>query len=201
MAGAGTPDPAVPSTWAHRHLLDVDVLSAAELETVMTLAGELARARAAGSAAGPLAGRTVATLFAEASTRTRVSFEVATPAQRGEAGSLDAASSSLSKVEDLDMRLCLSGHGRTFTDVAAHITANRLIVAERLESCIRVLDESGPITAFDAVPLVYGSAITAANANWWLSETLCYLQHLEVTGRAERLPGDDDEPERWRLAG
>ena len=26
-------------------------------------------------------------------------------------------------VEDLDMRLCLSGHGRTFTDLAAHITA------------------------------------------------------------------------------
>ena len=48
---------------------------------------------------------------------------------------------------------------------------------------------SGPITAFEAVPLVYGQAITAANANWWLSETLCYLRHLEVTGRAERVPG------------
>ena len=52
-----------------------------------------------------------------------------------------------------------------------------------------------------AVPLVYGQAITAANANWWLSETLCYLQHLEVTGRAERVPGDDGEPERWQLTG
>jgi hypothetical protein len=51
------------------------------------------------------------------------------------------------------------------------------------------------MTAFDAVPLVYGQAITPMNANWWLSETLCYLTHLERTGRAERIAG---EPERWR---
>jgi hypothetical protein len=51
------------------------------------------------------------------------------------------------------------------------------------------------ITAFDAVPQVYGQAITPMNANWWLSETLCYLQHLELEGRAERIAGD---PERWR---
>ena len=33
--------------------------------------------------------------------------------------------SSLDVVEELDARLCLSGHGRTFTDVQAHIDANR----------------------------------------------------------------------------
>jgi hypothetical protein len=99
------------------------------------------------------------------------------------------------------MRLCLAGHARPFTDVQAHITANRVIVAERLEACLRVLRESGPITAFDAVPLVYGEAITAANANWWLSETLCYLTHLEVTGRARRAEAElQGEPERWLLA-
>ena len=107
---------------------------------------------------------------------------------------------SLGKVEDLDMRLCLSGHGKTFRDVAGHITANRVVVAERLASCMRVLAESGPITAYDAVPLIHGEAITAANANWWLSETLCYLRHLEVTGRAVRFPGENDEPERWQAA-
>ena len=99
------------------------------------------------------------------------------------------------------MRLCLAGHARPFTDVQAHITANRVVVAERLEGCLRVLREHGPITAFDAVPLVYGEAITPLNANWWLSETLCYLQHLEVTGRAVRTPGElDGDPERWSLA-
>lgn len=107
---------------------------------------------------------------------------------------------SLNVVEDLDMRLCLSGHGRTFTDAAAHITANRVTVAERLAGCLSALGDHGPVTAFDIVPLVYGSAITAANANWWLSETLCYLRHLEVTGRAQVLAGDDTEPDRWQLA-
>jgi aspartate carbamoyltransferase catalytic subunit len=90
-----------PITWSHRHLLDVDTLGRAELEAVMSLAGDLARARAAGTAGGPLTGRTVATLFAEASTRTRVSFEVATRALGGEAVSLDSISSSLSKGESL----------------------------------------------------------------------------------------------------
>jgi hypothetical protein len=34
---------------------------------------------------------------------------------------------------------------------------------------------------------------------WGLSETLCYLRHLEVRGDVERLDGGD--PERWALAG
>ena len=53
------------------------------------------------------------------------------------------------------------------------------------------------MTAFDAVPRVFGEALTPLNANWWLSETLCYLRHLQVTGRAE---GDGASPERWRIA-
>jgi glyoxylase-like metal-dependent hydrolase (beta-lactamase superfamily II) len=101
---------------------------------------------------------------------------------------------SLDVVEKLDARLCLSGHGRTFTDVQGHIEANRALVHERIDKVHEVISRE-PITAFDAVPLVYGQAITPMNANWWLSETLCYLTHLEVNGRAERIAG---EPERWR---
>jgi glyoxylase-like metal-dependent hydrolase (beta-lactamase superfamily II) len=101
---------------------------------------------------------------------------------------------SLDVVEHLDARLCLSGHGRTFTDVQGHIEANRALVHERIDKVHQVISR-GEITAFDAVPLVYGQAITPMNANWWLSETLCYLTHLERTGRAERITG---EPERWR---
>jgi glyoxylase-like metal-dependent hydrolase (beta-lactamase superfamily II) len=101
---------------------------------------------------------------------------------------------SLDVVEALDARLCLSGHGRTFTDVQGHIEANRALVHERIAK-IHEVTSRGPITAFDAVPLVFGQAITPMNANWWLSETLCYLTHLEREGRAERIPG---EPERWR---
>ncbi len=41
--------------------------------------------------------------------------------------------SSLDVVERLGARLCLAGHGRTFTDVHAHIQGNRALVDEHLE--------------------------------------------------------------------
>ena len=106
---------------------------------------------------------------------------------------------SLDRVELLDARLALSGHGRTFADVAAHIVANRTLVAQRLGAVLHVLGERGPITAFDAVPHLYGEQISPATANWWLTETLCYLRHLEVTGRVRRVQHDDQAPEAWAL--
>jgi hypothetical protein len=63
-----------------------------------------------------------------------------------------------------------------------------------------VVTYDGPISAFDAVPRVYGEPISPLTANWRLSETLCYLRHLEVTGRLERLASADDGVERWRPA-
>ncbi len=45
---------------------------------------------------------------------------------------------SLDVVERLGARLCLAGHGRTFTDVQAHITATAALVEEHLqEVCSR----------------------------------------------------------------
>jgi glyoxylase-like metal-dependent hydrolase (beta-lactamase superfamily II) len=108
---------------------------------------------------------------------------------------------SLDVVERLDARLCLAGHGRTFTDVQAHINANRSLVAERLERVLAVVTQEGPITAYDAVPRVYGEEITPVTATWWLSETLCYLRHLELTGRLARVPAGGEGPaERWVAA-
>jgi glyoxylase-like metal-dependent hydrolase (beta-lactamase superfamily II) len=104
---------------------------------------------------------------------------------------------SLDRVEALDARLCLAGHGRTFGDVQGHIAANRDLIARRMATLEDVLREDGPLTAFDAVPRVFGEALTPLNANWWLSETLCYLRHLQVTGIAA---GDGGSPERWMLA-
>ncbi|MBX5440355.1 MAG: MBL fold metallo-hydrolase [Solirubrobacteraceae bacterium] len=103
---------------------------------------------------------------------------------------------SLDRIEDLDARLCIPGHGRTFTDVAAHIHANRRLVAERVQ---RVLDAVSvdALTAVEIVPHVHGQEITPLTAQWWLSETLCYLQHLEMTGRVRRTVDDPDLPERW----
>jgi glyoxylase-like metal-dependent hydrolase (beta-lactamase superfamily II) len=102
---------------------------------------------------------------------------------------------SLDVVDALDARLCLPGHGRTFTDVRAHVDANRAAVRERVDRVREVIgDGSAPLTAFEAVPLVYGEPVTPATANWWLSETLTYLVHLEGAGLARRIPGT---PERW----
>ena len=89
---------------------------------------------------------------------------------------------SLDRVEALDARLGLSGHGRTFGDVQGHIAANRELISQRLAALEDVLREDGTVTAFDAVPGVFGEAMTPNNANWRLSETLCYLRHLQVTG-------------------
>jgi len=104
---------------------------------------------------------------------------------------------SLEKVEDLDARLCLPGHGRTFTDIPGHIHAYRELVADRIQ---KVLDAIGveALTGIEIIPHVYGQQLTEATAAWWMSETLCYLQHLEMTGRAERLDGGGVEAARWR---
>ena len=103
---------------------------------------------------------------------------------------------SLDVVERLDARLCLSGHGRTFTDVQAHVEANRRLVAQSVARHLKVLADGG-CTVFEMVAQVQGEPVTAVNANWWLSETLCYVEHLEATGRARRVEQDDDGTQRW----
>ena len=107
--------------------------------------------------------------------------------------------SSLDRVEALDVRLCLAGHGRTFADVQAHIDANRALVHEQLAAAEAAL-ASGPLTAFEIVPSVFGAANSAAAASWLLSGTLSHLRHLEVTGVATCLAGEDGGPERWTSA-
>ena len=63
---------------------------------------------------------------------------------------------SLDRVDALDARLVLAGHGRTFADVRAHIQANRALVAERTARVRRAVAEHGPITAYQIVPLLHG---------------------------------------------
>jgi glyoxylase-like metal-dependent hydrolase (beta-lactamase superfamily II) len=104
---------------------------------------------------------------------------------------------SLDVVEALDARLCLPGHGRTFTDVQAHIEGNRELVGERMEKTLAAL-ATGPLTAFELVPLVYEIQLSPLTAAWLLTETLSFLLHLERTERVRRIAG---EPERWEAAG
>jgi glyoxylase-like metal-dependent hydrolase (beta-lactamase superfamily II) len=104
---------------------------------------------------------------------------------------------SLDVVDELDARLAMSGHGRPFVDVHGHIDANRQLVAQRLAAVASGLDGE-PKTALQLVPGVYEEPLTEYNASWLLSQTLCYLRHLELQGRVAHEP--DGGAEVWRVA-
>ncbi len=88
--------------WRHRHLLDVDGLSTSEIELVMRTADAMREVLRRPIAKVPaLRGRQVTILFYEASTRTRVSFEVAAKNLSADVVNIAAASSSVSKGESL----------------------------------------------------------------------------------------------------
>jgi aspartate carbamoyltransferase catalytic subunit len=111
--GAATSAPAaVPSVdavpgsqlvpWRHRHLLDVAGLSAADIDLVMRTTDAMREVLARPIAKVPaLRGRQVTIMFYEASTRTRVSFEVAAKNLSADVVNIAVASSSVSKGESL----------------------------------------------------------------------------------------------------
>src|ERR1700752_2375209 len=89
-------------TWKRRHLLDIESLSAEEINTVL----ETARAfKAVGERAikkvPALRGKTVINLFVEPSTRTRIRFELAEQRLSADIINFTAEASSLKKGESL----------------------------------------------------------------------------------------------------
>lgn len=103
---------------------------------------------------------------------------------------------SLDKVEALGARLCLPGHGKSFTDVGGHIEAHRETALGRLDRVEDVVRAQGPATAIELIPEIYGMTLSKENAGWLISETMCYLRHLERKGVV--VPGDDGGQRRWR---
>jgi aspartate carbamoyltransferase catalytic subunit len=88
--------------WRHRHLLDVDGLSADDLDLVMRTADAMREVLARPIAKVPaLRGRNVTILFYEASTRTRVSFEMAAKNLTADVTNIAASTSSVTKGESL----------------------------------------------------------------------------------------------------
>jgi aspartate carbamoyltransferase catalytic subunit len=88
--------------WTHRHLLDTDVLSWADIELVMTTADAMAEVVARRRPAERvLGGIGVTILMYEASTRTRVSFEVAAKKLGADVVNVASAGSSVTKGESL----------------------------------------------------------------------------------------------------
>jgi aspartate carbamoyltransferase catalytic subunit len=95
-----------------RHLLEIEGLDRSQIESLLALAATFKRERAEARKALPgapardrrglLRGRTVVTLFFEASTRTRSSFEMAARALGADVLSFQKDSSSVSKGETLE---------------------------------------------------------------------------------------------------
>src|SRR5207237_470266 len=97
-AGAGLGDVG----WRHRHLLDVDTLTWPEIELVLRTADSMREVLHRPIARVPaLRGTNVTILFYEASTRTRVSFEVAAKNLSADVVNVAVASSSVAKGETL----------------------------------------------------------------------------------------------------
>jgi aspartate carbamoyltransferase catalytic subunit len=86
----------------HRHLLGIEPLAAAEIETILDTADGLREVLDRPIKKVPtLRGKTVVNLFYEASTRTRASFEVAEKVLSADSLSIAASSSSVQKGETL----------------------------------------------------------------------------------------------------
>jgi aspartate carbamoyltransferase catalytic subunit len=101
--GGASPVNAAPAgLWRHRHLLDVDVLTGDELELVMHTTATMTEILARPIPKVPaLRGWGVTNLFYEASTRTRVSFEVAAKNLSADVVNVTASASSVTKGESL----------------------------------------------------------------------------------------------------
>jgi len=102
---------------------------------------------------------------------------------------------SLTLVDELDPRLCMSGHGRSFVDAHGHVEANRMLVRHRLDAVLAAVSGE-PRTAVEISPSVYGEPLNEYNTGWFLPQTLGYLRHLEVEGLVTSEP--DGGVERWR---
>jgi len=90
------------SVWKHHHVLDVDDFSVAEIELVMQTTDAMKEVLSRPIKKVPtLRGKTVVTLFYEASTRTRGSFEVAAKNLSADVVNMTAQASSVSKGESL----------------------------------------------------------------------------------------------------
>lgn len=89
-------------TWRHKHILDLDDFSQAEIEMVMQTTDAMHEILSRPIKKVPtLRGKTVVTLFYEASTRTRSSFEMAAKNLSADITNLTVSSSSVTKGENL----------------------------------------------------------------------------------------------------
>ncbi|MGK2849709.1 MAG: aspartate carbamoyltransferase catalytic subunit [Candidatus Limnocylindrales bacterium] len=121
-----------PVGWPHKHLLDVDGLSAADLDLVMRTADAMREVLTRPITKVPaLRGRNVTILFYEASTRTRVSFEVAAKNLSADVTNIAAATSSVTKGESLvDTVRTVEALGAQMLVMRHHVSGAPYLAAE-----------------------------------------------------------------------
>ncbi|HYL41001.1 MAG TPA: aspartate carbamoyltransferase catalytic subunit [Candidatus Binatus sp.] len=159
--------------WPHRHLLDVDVLTWPEVELVMATADRMA-AGVAGRASidRVLQGVGVTILFYEASTRTRVSFEVAAKHLGASVVNVSSAGSSVTK-------------GETLLDTV------RTLEAEGAEMLVIRHGTSG---APYLVAGAFGGSVVNGGDGWHAHPTQALLDLYTIRAH-------DGAPAGWSLAG
>lgn len=88
--------------WPHKHLLDIDQLSPEQIRSIFELAAKFSEINTRPVKKTPtLKGKSVILFFAEASTRTKTSFDIAAKRFSADTYSLAAQGSSLQKGENL----------------------------------------------------------------------------------------------------
>ena len=166
-----------PVPWRHRHLLDVDGLTADDLDLVMRTTDAMREVLARPIAKVPaLRGRQVTILFYEASTRTRVSFEVAAKNLSADVVNIAAASSSVSKGESLVDTV------RTVEALGAHMLVMRHSVS------------GAPYLAAET----FGGSVLNGGDGWHAHPTQALL---DLYTMRERLPGGSLEGRKVVILG
>ncbi len=125
-------------SWTRRHVLDTDDWSRAEIELVLETTGAMREVLSRPiRRAPPLRGRTVILFFAEASTRTRVSFELAAKALSADVTNITISGSSLEKGETLyDTVRTLQALGGDLVVMRHASSGAPYFVAERTDAAI-----------------------------------------------------------------
>ena len=163
--------PALP-----RHFLDLDAIPAGELRSILDRASALkVRRGAEGTAARPLAGRTLAMIFDQPSTRTRVSFEVGMRQLGGDVVMLTGA----------EMQL---GRGESVADTAR--------VLSRYVDCIMIRtlerDLVEELARHATVPVINGLT-KASHPCQVMADVMTYEEHRgPIAGRIVAWSGDSN---------
>jgi aspartate carbamoyltransferase catalytic subunit len=153
-----------------RHVLDLDDFSVQEIEAVLDTAAAMKDVLQRPIKKVPtLRGKTLITLFYEASTRTRVGFEVAAKALGADTVSVAASTSSVTKGESLiDTIRTLQALGADFVVMRHYQAGAPYVVAE----------EVGPITS-----------VINAGDGWHAHPTQALLDLFTIRERLGRIAG------------